>query len=38
MFKEYAISDELNYYVSLRPTLTTDSMEIKVNLVKMQIK
>ena len=33
MFKEYAISDELNYYVSLRPTLTTDSMEIKVNLV-----
>ena len=34
MYKEYEVSDKLNYYVSLMPTLTTDSMDIKVILGK----
>ena len=34
MYKEYEMSDKLNYYVSLRPTLTSDSMDIKVTLGK----
>ena len=34
MFKEYDISDDLKYYVSLKPTYLTDTFDIKVTLGK----
>ena len=34
MYKEYDVSDQLNYYVSLKPTSKADTMNIKVTLGK----
>ena len=34
MFKDYEMKEELNYYVSLKPTLSSDTMDIKVQLGK----
>ena len=34
MFKEYDVSSELNYYVSLKPTYSSDTFDIKVTLGK----
>ena len=38
MYKDYDISENLNYYVSLRPTSKNDRFEIKANLVSYDTK
>ena len=36
MYKEYEVSDELKYYVSIKPTSKSDTMNFKVTLVKYE--